>query len=321
MSWITDSSELVSGGWLTSAYPGHGVTGAEILATTGDGPNKGWLFNDVDSGDAAKEFRAVILTQPSLGTFVPNENGTGTFTANVPDGTYTFTYQLIVDGVNVGSPATGTIVVGAGTTPVQSDLGISYAIAASVQSDLLVSYAMAGAVQSDLPISYSVLNAAQSDLQISYPIAAAVQSDQVLSYAIAGAVVSDLAISYNIENVGTVVSDLAISYGIAAPVQSDLAISYPVAQAVESDLAISYTIQTDSGGVADPAAVWQHVLPNGKTAQQTLMETHEYVLALARIHGLVLGEPLIVDQTSRRAGPIEQEIAEINGITSVSRLQ
>lgn len=77
-----------------------------------------------------------------------------------------------------------------------------------------------------------------------------------------------------------------------------------------------------SGGGVDSARasdVWNYVLPSGKTAAQTLQETHDFVHALARIHGLVIGEPLRVAQAYRTAGPIQQSFSEAGGEVVVTR--
>lgn len=110
MSWLSNTSELVSGGWLSSRYAGHGATGAEIVANTATGDHgAGYLFNDVDSGDEAKEFRGLIVTPPSGGTFFADEDGS--FSLVAPDGSYTFVYRLYVDGVDLGT-ATASVTIG-----------------------------------------------------------------------------------------------------------------------------------------------------------------------------------------------------------------
>lgn len=43
------------------------------------------------------------------------------------------------------------------------------------------------------------------------------------------------------------------------------------------------------------------------------------LLALVRIHGLVVGEPLTVTPTLRTAGPIAQTIGEAGGVVTVER--
>jgi len=117
MSWITDTSELVSGGWLSSAYPGHGIRGDAISSTGTDGPSP--LYNDLSlPADAAKEYRWVLITIPSSGVFRAEENGNFSL-IGAADGAYTFTYRLYEDGVDKGvvSPPS-TITVGTVIPPV-----------------------------------------------------------------------------------------------------------------------------------------------------------------------------------------------------------
>lgn len=112
MSWVSDSTPLIAGSWLSSAYVGHGITGAEMRATTSTGDHgPGYLYNDWDdSGDDAKEFRGLLLSAPSAGTFTAWEDGSFTL-VGAPDGVYTFDYRLFVDGVDLGV-ATVTITIG-----------------------------------------------------------------------------------------------------------------------------------------------------------------------------------------------------------------
>jgi len=78
-------------------------------------------------------------------------------------------------------------------------------------------------------------------------------------------------------------------------------------------------IAQPGGGTADPADVWNFVLTNGKTAQQTLVETHAMLAELYRIHGLAAGEPLVVDKFTRTAGDIEQAITQVGDVVTVTR--
>jgi hypothetical protein len=60
-------------------------------------------------------------------------------------------------------------------------------------------------------------------------------------------------------------------------------------------------------------------LPNGKTAAQNVLETRQMVEELYRIHGLLVGEPLVVSPTQRTTGGINQSISESSGVVTVSR--
>lgn len=116
MSWLCDSTELVSGAWLTSAYVGHGVLAEDIPSTGVHGASV--LYDQVAlPGDAGKEIRGLILTQPSgLTSWAHGEDGT--ITAEGPDGVYTYTMQVYVDGEELGSPVTVTLSFGVGSITV-----------------------------------------------------------------------------------------------------------------------------------------------------------------------------------------------------------
>ena len=109
MSWLSDSTELVSGGWLSSAYEGHGVRGDQVPSTGAHGP--ALLYQHVVlPGDAAAEFRWVPSTAPGSGTFVLNEDSSATLTG-APDGSYPLNGQWFKDGV-LGGTSNNTIVIG-----------------------------------------------------------------------------------------------------------------------------------------------------------------------------------------------------------------
>ena len=109
MSWLSDSTELVSGGWLSSAYEGHGVRGDQVPSTGAHGP--ALLYQHVVlPGDAAAEFRWVPSTAPGSGTFVLNEDSSATLTG-APDGSYPLNGQWFKDGV-LGGASNNTITIG-----------------------------------------------------------------------------------------------------------------------------------------------------------------------------------------------------------------
>jgi hypothetical protein len=101
--------------------PKSGVIGSLIPSTGDSGP--GYTYNDLSiPDDNLKEICGYITTWPSDGVLYANEDTSFTFT-NAPDGVYTFQYQLYVDGVATGSPATVTLQVGDGTTTVNASVG------------------------------------------------------------------------------------------------------------------------------------------------------------------------------------------------------
>ena len=93
---------------------GLGVLAENIPSTGESGP--GYLYNDLDlPADNGKEVAGRIVVWPSAGTLAANEDSSFEFTG-APDGAYTFQYQLYVDGVLTGSPATVDLIVGGATT-------------------------------------------------------------------------------------------------------------------------------------------------------------------------------------------------------------
>lgn len=109
MSVRVDTASLIAGA-VVCGDRGLGVLGSTVLADTATGDHgAGYLYNDVDSGDEAKEFRGLIVTPPSAGTFFAYEDGS--FSLVAPDGAYTFVYRLYVDGVDLGT-ATASVTIG-----------------------------------------------------------------------------------------------------------------------------------------------------------------------------------------------------------------
>jgi len=109
MSMRVDTSPLISGS-LVVGDTGHGVLGSEVPSTGDNGA--GYLYNDLSlPADASKEVRGEITAWPSAGTLFAYEDSSFEFTG-APDGSYSFTYQLYVDGVATGSPQVSTIDVG-----------------------------------------------------------------------------------------------------------------------------------------------------------------------------------------------------------------
>ena len=113
MSIRVDTTSLIPGA-IVCGNRGLGVLGSTILADTATGDHgAGFLYNDVDSGDEGKEFRGLIVTPPSYGTFFAYEDGS--FSLVAPDGSYTFVYRIYVDGVDLGTE-TVSITIGATST-------------------------------------------------------------------------------------------------------------------------------------------------------------------------------------------------------------
>lgn len=105
----------------TPSIPGAFHYGGGGLGVLGDSvPSNGlfgasYLWNDVQYNDLQlSEVMGRVETPPSAGVFFPYEDGSFTL-IGAPDGVYTFTYRLFVDGVDSGT-ATVTITIGASLT-------------------------------------------------------------------------------------------------------------------------------------------------------------------------------------------------------------
>ena len=126
---------------------GLGVLGSVIRSTTATGAHgAGFLYNDWASGDDAKEFRGLIVTPPASGTLVAYEDGSFDFTAPA-DGSYSFTYRLFVDGVDLGT-AVASFTVGAGS-------GVIAAVAGAAAVTYTGTAAVVAAIGDTPPDTYS----------------------------------------------------------------------------------------------------------------------------------------------------------------------
>jgi len=96
---------------------GLGVLGSAVPSTGEHGPS--FLYNDLSlPADNDVEIRGLIVTPPSSGTFYAWEDGSFSL-EGAPDGEYTFTYRLFVDGADLGTTI-ATITIGAESNAVIS---------------------------------------------------------------------------------------------------------------------------------------------------------------------------------------------------------
>ncbi len=123
MSQRFDSS-LISGAHLYGSA-GLGVLGSLIPATGDSGA--GYTYNDLSlPADNAKEICGRVTSWPSAGTLYAYEDTSFEF-SGAPDGSYTFQYQLYVDGVATGSPTAVSLSVGAVPVTISASLGAAVA--------------------------------------------------------------------------------------------------------------------------------------------------------------------------------------------------
>ena len=111
MSIRVDSSPLITSS-VVVGDPGHGVIANDVPSTGEDGP--GYIYDQVQSLSlTTEEVRGLITTPPASGDLFAYEDSSFTFDA--PDGSYSFQYQLYVDGVATGSVQTVNLTIGATT--------------------------------------------------------------------------------------------------------------------------------------------------------------------------------------------------------------
>jgi hypothetical protein len=126
-SWLPDGAVLYGEG-------GFGVLAEDIPSGGESGP--GYCYNDLDlPADTGREICGRIASWPAAGTLTAGEDTSFTFTG-AADGTYSFTYQLYVDGVAVGSPATVTLTVGSGVIACNLGAAVAGGQAASIDETL-----------------------------------------------------------------------------------------------------------------------------------------------------------------------------------------
>lgn len=255
-----DTTDLIASS-LVIGDTGLGVLGSLIRANTATGTNgPGALYNDWDdSSDDNKEFRAQLLTAPSAGTLFMNEDGSFSFTG-APDGSYSFTYRLWVDGVDSGT-ATVNMTIGSSTTPVTTDLASSFNVRSIVQQNLAANFNVRALVTSDSASQFAVLALTQADLPSAFSVHANVQADSPSAFSIRTNVQADSASSFNtltsltansasnFSVLNSAVSNLASSFNVLARVTSDCFSTFNVDGAiivtpVITDLASNYAIRS-----------------------------------------------------------------------------
>lgn len=156
MSLRIDTAELISGAYVIGDT-GLGVLGSAVPSEGEHGAS--YLYNDLSlPADSSKEIRGLIVTPPSAGTFFAYEDGSFSL-VGAPDGEYTFTYRLFVDGVDLGT-ATATIEIGAAVAATFSGAAVLSGISAAGQMvGLLVLGSLSGSSRKSYPVRRNVQTA------------------------------------------------------------------------------------------------------------------------------------------------------------------
>lgn len=142
MSLRIDTSEWISGA-LVIGETGLGVRGDAVPSTGTHGA--GILYNDITlPGEAADEFRALLLSVPAGGTFFMWEDSSFTATG-YPDGTYNGTYEGFKNGVSYGTATYSFTIGAAGATIVAAGIASAEAFGAPEVAASLVLAGIASA--------------------------------------------------------------------------------------------------------------------------------------------------------------------------------
>lgn len=134
--------------WISGAHL-FGNAGLGVLAETipDDGDDgASYLYNDLSlPADNGKEICGRITTWPSSGTLTAYEDGSFEFDA--ANGSYSFQYQLYVDGVATGSPATVDLLIGSSPVTVACNLGTAAAVGyqAAIQQGQVIACSLGSA--------------------------------------------------------------------------------------------------------------------------------------------------------------------------------
>lgn len=252
MSWGSNPDSALSGGWLTSAYPGLGILGAAIPAS-GDNGGSPVLNDGINS---AKEYRWELVTPPSAGSITLFEDLTCLFSGS-PDGIYTAVYRLWEDGANQGT-ATITLQIGPSHTTITATLaGVVGSVASAPSPKTVISSALAnifGAVTSASGTSLTTVSASLGN--ISGAIASRVSPKTTISATLSG--VSGAVVS------STGVAVTTISANLAAIVGSVSAKSSPVTTITATLNHITGAVTSSPAGVVATqlGAVLQNIVGN-----------------------------------------------------------
>lgn len=266
MSIRVDTSSLIHGSLLVGNR-GLGVLGSTVPSVGNSGA--GYLYNDLNlPADADKEVRGLILTQPGAGALYTYEDSSFDFTG-APDGNYTFTYRLYVDGVDSG---TGTVNLQIVSTPISVSVTTSYNLRGSISSDKSSAFNVRGLVDNSLGIVYNLRGSAYADSLNNYTVlsASSVSAAVTAVYNLRNLVNNTISSSFNINSSvaqsildeykvrTSALSNNSNSYNIRGNVLRDIISNYqinPAVQYVYSDLNCYYNIITSMISPSEVARV------------------------------------------------------------------
>ena len=147
MSTRVDTASLIPGATVVG-HRGLGVLGSTIRLTTADGDHgPGILYNDVQPGDEAKEFRAFVKATP-VGLAL-DEDGAFTYSG----ASTSFDYDLYVDGAKIG---TATASITTASTVIDAAANWAVPVTLTVSADLVGTGVIEAAAQWAVPVALAV---------------------------------------------------------------------------------------------------------------------------------------------------------------------
>lgn len=146
MSTRVDTASLIPGATVVG-HRGLGVLGSTIRLTTADGDHgPGILYNDVQPGDEAKEFRAFVKATP-VGLAL-DEDGAFTYSG----ASTSFDYDLYVDGAKIG---TATASITTASTVIDAAANWAVPVTLAVTAGLVGAATIDGAASWAVPAAWS----------------------------------------------------------------------------------------------------------------------------------------------------------------------
>lgn len=252
-------SALISGAHLYGGA-GLGVLGSLIPATGDNGA--GYTYNDLSlPADNAKEICGRVTSWPSAGTLYAYEDTSFEF-SGAPDGSYTFQYQLYVDGVATGSPETVSLYVGSVPVTISASLGTAAAsgFSAGVSTSTVIAASLGAAnatgYQANLSSAASIFAVPGTATASGFAAEISAGGEVVVTCSVGSAVASGLAASIYSAFVLLANTGNASASGHAASVSIGGTFSGSISDEDITRIVQAVLLQLNNESIA--AAVWAH---------------------------------------------------------------
>ena len=264
MSLRIDTTELISGAYVIGET-GLGVLGSAVPSTGTHGA--GYLYNDLSlPADAGKEVRGLIITPPSAGTFFAWEDSSFSLTG-APDGTYTFTYLLSVDGVDSTTDIGYGPGVGLGTIIV-GGVSVTEALTLASTQDAIVGYAVSNT--ETLNLSHSQTNVANFPATITEAMTLADSGS--VQFGATSTISEAMTLTDSSSNVATLSASITESMTLADSPNASLSGDYTATQTEAMSLAdTASNVAALSAGITEPMSL-SHTQSNVASLSASISE-------------------------------------------------